>query len=106
MLRLLGNAVAEENRLLQTTAPARVELVPSADPAQNRLRISALDINEEDLAETRLPFEIAVQTDRPVKEVVLLPDCTPVAFTQEHGRVRFMTRPLLIHDRYEIRFRE
>ena len=79
-----------------------MELVASADEAQGVVHISALDMNEEDVAETRLPFEITLQTDKPVQKVVLLPNKTPVAFTQENGRVRFTTRPLYIHDRYEI----
>lgn len=103
LLRLSADALPESDRLICTDAPKSIELVPSA--ADDRMRISAVALTEEDEAVLQPPFTLSVRAPRPADAVVLLPAETPVPFTQENGRIRFVTRPLHIHDRYEIRWK-
>jgi len=104
MLRLLENALPAAELSLETTAPKRVELVVTDSDDQKYTRISAVTLNEEDEAETIPPFKVALRADRAVESVVLLPEGSKVNYLVKDGRVRFETRPLFIHDRYEIRW--
>lgn len=105
LLRFLSDALPESQRILTTTAPKRVELTVTDTPDGTRTHVSAVDLNEEDEAEVQLPFEIQLNTDRPVEKIVLLPEESEIAFTQDEKSVQFTTRALRIFDRYEIRWK-
>lgn len=88
---------------LKTTAAPKVETVTFK--SEDCIRVSAVSLEDSDVATTYPEFDVSVKTDKAASEVVLLPDRTPIPFTDENGWVSFKARPLHIFDMYEIRLK-
>lgn len=95
-----------KKRTLRTTAPKNIELVAFDCEQENAVRISAVDLSDEDTSVTWPPFKIDFCTDKPVKSVVLLPKNEEIPFFEKDGYICFNTKPLRIFDMYQINFKE
>lgn len=99
----LVSAYARGGVSLKTDAHPSVELVTFRD--EKTIRISGASIEDSDFATTFNEFNVSVKVDKEVEGVYLLPDETPIPFTEENGFVSFKTRALRIFDMYEIRLK-
>ena len=85
---------------VQTTAPADVEIVTFREGKE--YLCSAAQLNDDYHAREILPFDISIKVAGKVKEVLLLPDETPVPFTQEGEWVKLHTADFRIFKMFKI----
>ena len=94
---------ASDGVTVKTDVSPKVELVAFKD--EKRIRISAVSLEDSDVATVYPEFNISVVADGGVSEVLLLPEEKKLPFTEENGRVSFKARSLHIFDMYEIRLK-
>ena len=99
LLRLLQGLNAAPFTV-SSTAMGNVELIAFRDG--NRLRISAVDLVDDDAFFTYPDFAVTYRTTAKPKAVRLLPTAEEIPFTYESGAVTFAVRNLHIMDMYEI----
>lgn len=90
--------------IIETDAPATVELVSFCDKEDNVIRISVVSLYESDYPLIYSEFNVNIKVDIPVKSVKLISDEMEIPFTYKNGFVSFYTRKLDIFDMYEISF--
>ena len=100
LLELLKYAGFEAS--IKTNAPQSVEIVSFKD--ENSIKISAVNITEEDEAPAIAGFNISVKCEKKPKEVLLLPEEKKIDFKYSNGEATFQTRNLHIFDMYELKF--
>lgn len=89
---------------IMSDAPKDVELVLFDDSDNSALRISMVNLNCIDIADTILPFTVSLKIDRLVKDVHVLPGKTKMPFEQSNGYLTFKTNPLYVFDMYQINY--
>lgn len=101
--RILVNLLSQAGlrSSVQSDAPPSVELVTFRDG--NTLRVSAVDLSQEESAVALAPFTVSIRTERNIRSVALLPDGSPIPFEQDGGFLSFRTRQLSRFDMYEIK---
>lgn len=85
---------------LQSDAPEKVDF--TLFRSEGELLVSAVSMCNESVSPALPGFHVTVQTKQQPKEVLLLPEKKPVAFTYENGAVTFTARELNILDMYQM----
>lgn len=96
----LRNELPMAAQSVQTDAPSQVELIPFT--ADREILISAVDMGVTEDRISIAPFTVSVKTEAEPRQVQLLPNETPIAFSYQNGYVSFQTRALDLFDMYRI----
>lgn len=99
LLSILDRVRSLDNSFM-SDAPGYVEITAFQDDSSILVNLSVL--NEEAATVSQMPFTVTVKTNKPPKNVELLPDRQSIAFTYENGHTKFKTRVLDIFDMYQI----
>lgn len=99
---LADKFVGLDNLKITSSAPRNTELISFEN--SDSITISAVNLNEHYYADTVIPFEVKVASDKKPCSVELLPGGEKIAFDYDGKKVAFSVRSFKIFDMYRINY--